>query len=158
MKPDKPYFRVGVGALLYYASGEIICFRRADKPDLWQFPQGGVDAEESYEDTLWRELYEETALTRDSINSVRPYPDWTLYEYPPALQPETGSIVGQVHRWYFLELQTDATPDLDRAADKEFSDWKCLRVADFLALPGHDFKLPMYKKLAHYFQNSMFQK
>ncbi len=148
---DKPRFRVGVGAVLYTDTGHILVFNRTDNPALWQFPQGGMDAGESYEDTLWRELYEETAISKDMIESVTPYPDWTLYEYPPHLHTEMGSVLGQVHRWYFLRLKTGTTPDLEAATDKEFSNWQTMSMVDFLTLQSHEFKLPVYHQLAAFY-------
>lgn len=152
---EKPYFRVGVGAVLYDHSKHIYCFERSDKPELWQFPQGGVDAGESYEAALWRELFEETALTRDQIATMTPFPHWTLYEYPATLRTETKSVVGQVHRWYFLKLQPGCTPDLTVADDDEFRAWQTMSMSDFLKLPTHDFKLPVYHSLAQFYQSDI---
>jgi len=148
---DKPRFRPGVGIILYHADDSIVAFQRTDNSALWQFPQGGMDANESYEDTLWRELYEETAMTEDMIESVTPYPDWTLYEYPPHLRAEMGNVLGQVHRWYFLKIQPGQRPSLETAADKEFANWQTMTMVDFLTLPSHDFKLPVYHQLAAFY-------
>ncbi len=155
MKTQGPYFRVGVGVILYGPAGKIICFNRTDNRAVWQFPQGGADAGETYDAALWRELYEETAVTKDMIESVTPYPDWTLYEYPPHLRAEMGSVVGQAHRWYFLELAPDAEPQLDSALDEEFCAWKHITMTDFLTLPNHDFKLPVYHQLADFYQKNV---
>lgn len=152
MNLGKPYFRVGVGAILYNDNNEILCFARTDKPTVWQFPQGGVDVAESFMDALWREVFEETTITKDMIETVTPYPEWTLYEYPEKLREETRNVFDQVHRWYFLKLKDDYQPDLDKAIDKEFSTWQTMSMSDFLDLPSHDFKLPVYKQLANFFQ------
>jgi len=152
MKLGKPYFRVGIAAVLHNKHNEVTCFARTDKPEIWQFPQGGVDKTESFEDALWREIYEETAVTAAMIDVVTPYPNWTLYEYPEALKNETKDVLGQVHRWYFLKLKDDCQPDLDKAVDKEFSAWQTISMTDFLALPNHDFKLPVYNQLSDFYQ------
>lgn len=152
---EKPYFRVGVGIILYDSQGDVLCFQRADNPSLWQFPQGGVDAGETYEATLWRELFEETAIPKEMIVATQEYPDWTLYEYPKRLHHQTGAMAGQVHRWYFLEIKPGGAPNLEVAADKEFVAWQTLTMSDFLALPGHDFKLPVYEKLADYYKKQL---
>jgi putative (di)nucleoside polyphosphate hydrolase len=148
------YFRAGAGSILYTSDNSIICFSRSDNSSIWQFPQGGIDNGESPIDTLWRELYEETAITRDMIGDVTLYPKWTLYEYPPALQMQT-SVIGQVHRWFFLRLNNDTLPNLAHATDKEFLNWKVMTFDDFLKIPSHDFKLPVYTELANFFATTI---
>jgi len=150
---DKPYFRIGVGMILYDATGHIYCFERSDKTGVWQFPQGGVDAGETYEDTLWRELKEETGLHESAIMTITPFPEWTLYEYPSLLRTETKTVVGQAHRWFFLKLKPHHLPDLAKATDQEFTAWQALTMDEFLALKSHDFKLPVYQILAQFFKD-----
>jgi putative (di)nucleoside polyphosphate hydrolase len=147
-------FRAGVGSVLYTAEYSILCFSRADCASIWQFPQGGMDYGEQPTDTLWRELYEETAITRNMIDTITPYPNWTLYEYPPALQSET-SVVGQVHRWFFLRLKSGYFPNLAHATDKEFIEWNIMTFDDFLKIPSHDFKLSVYTELADFFSTTI---
>ncbi len=43
-------------------SGELLICERIDNPGSWQFPQGGVDRDESLEQALIREVYEEVGL------------------------------------------------------------------------------------------------
>lgn len=154
----KPYFRIGVGIVLYQTNNEVLCFQRVDKPAIWQFPQGGMDAGEEYKVALWRELYEETAITEEMIEKITEFPDWTMYEYPNQLRNETGAVVGQLHRWYFLKLKPHCAPNLEQAADKEFSAWQVMSMDDFIAIPTHDFKLPIYLKLAGYFESEIMNK
>lgn len=158
MQPEKPYFRVGVGAVLYNNKNEILCFARTDQPTIWQFPQGGVDKNEDYEQTLWRELFEETAITKSMISDVTEYPEWTMYEYPPIQREETKHVVGQAHRWYFLKIKSDCQPNLDEAIDKEFCTWQTLTMTDFLNIPTHDFKLNTYHSLADFFATHIIKK
>lgn len=55
---DKPKgYRENVGAILRRADGKLMLAQRPG--DGWQLPQGGVEAGESPEETLWRELGEE---------------------------------------------------------------------------------------------------
>ena len=114
---DAPYFRAGAGAVIYTETGEIVIFRRAGEEDIWQLQQGGMDANETPEDTLWRELYEETDLLKANFIEVTPYPDWILYSYPPEVRTtlKRPDTLGQVHRWWFLKLNPEVKIDLTKA-------------------------------------------
>ena len=46
------------------SDGAILAFERADAPGSWQLPQGGIEVGEEPEDTVWRELKEETVAHR----------------------------------------------------------------------------------------------
>jgi len=62
----KNYFLLGVKLILVNQQGEILLLERSAKssnPHSWDFPGGAVDAGESLELAVTRELYEETGLT-----------------------------------------------------------------------------------------------
>lgn len=149
---DTPYFRAGVGAVVYRADGMILTFKRTGD-EIWQFPQGGLDAGETAETALWRELAEETALRQSDILRTIPYPTWTLYEYPDGfvLPYARSTCAGQAHRWWFLELAPGTTIDLNRAHDKEFDAWRWVSFADFMTLTPHSFKQNVYQQLFEYY-------
>ena len=50
------HFRAGVVAVVERADGAILAFERADVPDSWQLPQGGIEPGEEAVDAVWREL------------------------------------------------------------------------------------------------------
>jgi putative (di)nucleoside polyphosphate hydrolase len=54
--------RANVAACLLAPDGRLLMCERIDTPGIWQLPQGGQDAGESAEQTLWRELEEEVGL------------------------------------------------------------------------------------------------
>ena len=150
---DAPYFRAGAGAVIYTETGEIVIFRRAGEEDIWQLQQGGMDANETPEDTLWRELYEETDLLKANFIEVTPYPDWILYSYPPEVRTtlKRPDTLGQVHRWWFLKLNPEVKIDITKAQDQEFSDWKLVDFDELLAARTTGWKFEVYKKLSDYF-------
>ena len=55
-------FRNNVALLLERRDGKIFLGERVDRHEAWQFPQGGVDAGESLETALHREVKEEIGL------------------------------------------------------------------------------------------------
>ena len=150
------YFRVGVGIVLYNEDKEIYIFRRADLPDVWQFPQGGMDAGETPLETLWRELEEETGLTEDDISEVTPFPNFLLYQFDPELRPslKDPNCAGQIHHWFFLEIMPGTNLDLNLAKDDEFVDYKITDFDELVELGG-DMKQHVYEELAEYFETEI---
>ncbi len=55
-------YRANVAALIVNPAGCLLICERATIPGAWQFPQGGVDAGESVEHALFREVLEEVGL------------------------------------------------------------------------------------------------
>ena len=151
----RPYFRPGTGTVIYNQIGEVLSFRRADFPDVWQLQQGGMEANEKLLATMWRELLEETGLTPAEILNVTPYPEWTIYayneDYNVAGKPE---CLGQAHRWYFLELKPATVIDLTNAHDQEFTHWQWTTFADLIAKTG-ELKKGIYTALNSYFTKNL---
>ena len=60
--------RPSARALIIDARDRILLFRvhdpALDKPDLWITPGGGLEPSESYEEAVYREVWEETGLLR----------------------------------------------------------------------------------------------
>lgn len=156
---DTPYFRAGAGAIIYNQAGQVLIFKRTNE-DIWQHQQGGMDAGETFIETLWRELAEETALVKDDFISITPYPTWTLYEYPNALKNtlDNSLIIGQAHRWWFLKIKPDIHIDLTKAKDKEFSTFKWMKFEEFLQLSNHSFKHAVYQQLYDYYITAILPK
>ena len=55
-------FRPNVAALLIKPEGQLLICERWMVPGAWQFPQGGIDAGETPEQALFREVREEVGL------------------------------------------------------------------------------------------------
>jgi ADP-ribose pyrophosphatase len=68
---------VGAGAILLDAAEQILLLRRANDPDKGKLglPGGFVDAGESVEEALRREIREETGLTADHFDYVGSWPN-----------------------------------------------------------------------------------
>src|SRR6266699_5889102 len=56
-----PIFRIGVFALIFDDEGRILMGHRRDV-DWWNLPGGGMEAGETVDEALWREVREETGL------------------------------------------------------------------------------------------------
>lgn len=115
------HFRAGVVAVIERADGAILAFQRADVPESWQLPQGGIEAGEEASDAVWRELTEETGLGPTDVALIGEHPDWVAYEWP--LEARAGRKgIGQVQRWFTFRIAADdVVPQPDGS---EFTAWK----------------------------------
>lgn len=90
---------------------------RADTPNAWQFPQGGIDPGETPEQALVREMKEEVGI--DTIQILKRGAD-VIYNFPTDLKSAVAKrYLGQRQTWFLLQAGTGWEPDLTRC-DKEF--------------------------------------
>lgn len=150
------YFRAGTGTIIYNDQNQILLFQRSNKPEIWQLQQGGMDEGETVEETLARELFEETGLTLEDVEVVTPYPTWLLYEYPDSirLNMKDPNCLGQTHRWYFLKLKSGTAVDVNQAEHQEFTDSRWSTFEELLSL-SDILKQAVYTKLSDYFKTNI---
>ena len=153
------YFRAGTGVVIYNDEGKILVFSRRDNPDIWQLQQGGQDIGETVTETLWRELVEETALTKNDFTTINEYPNWTLYAYSENLRGELkdSNCLGQAHRWFYLKLKPDILINLSKASDDEFVNFKWCTFDDLLAVTD-TLKYQVYSDLKNHFEATIINK
>jgi 8-oxo-dGTP pyrophosphatase MutT (NUDIX family) len=138
-------YRKGVGVVLC-RKGKIFLAERADIKGAWQMPQGGVDEGEDLLATARRELEEETAVTREEVELMGLYSDWTVYDLPEKGQKKLGSK-GQVQKWFFFEfLGGEKEIDLSKAKDKEFKQFRWATPEEVIEA-SVDFRKPVYEEI-----------
>lgn len=142
-KKDLPY-RLGVGAVLFNASGHVLVAQRIDTPgDAWQMPQGGIDKDEDPRETVLRELEEEIGTANAEI--IGETEGWLTYDLPKALRKTVwkGRYRGQKQKWFALRyLGCDADINLTAHKHPEFSAWKWVPLAEI-----HDLIVPFKREL-----------
>jgi putative (di)nucleoside polyphosphate hydrolase len=97
--------REAVGALILDGEGSIVAFRRADFPENWQCPEGGVDAGETPREALLRELEEEVGLTPSQFEIAGQTKDFIPYIFPGG--PRRG-FAGQKKMFFLVRLRVSA--------------------------------------------------
>ena len=123
---DKDGFRSNVAIVLGDGFGRVFWAKRIGQ-SAWQFPQGGVDSQESIEQALYRELYEEIGLTAEDVSVVQFTRRWLRYKIPPNLRRSKGNAVciGQKQKWFFLRLiSNEEKIRFDTTHEPEFDDWR----------------------------------
>jgi len=121
---DSRGFRTNVGIVLLNNSYQVLWAKCTDK-NIWQFPQGGINENESPIDAMYRELYEEIGLKPNEVKVLTQTRNWLSYYLPEKLiRYNTSSeqlCVGQTQKWFLLKLcASDRHITLDSAEHQEF--------------------------------------
>lgn len=144
---DADGYRANVAIVLTNEDKQVFWAGRVGRRG-WQFPQGGIQADETPLAAMYRELEEEIGLQEADVDVLGSTGDWLRYKLPRRYQ-RTRSVplcIGQKQRWYLLRLKTDAaairfdssgTPEFDRWCWVDF--WYPLRKVVF-------FKRGVYKR------------
>lgn len=119
---DENGYRPNVGMIIINSKNKVLLGRRIGQQS-WQFPQGGVDADESPTDAMYRELWEETGLTPEQVELIAETTDWLAYDLPKRFRRNNTLplCVGQKQKWFLLRLIADETAiDLNQGTKAEF--------------------------------------
>ena len=117
-------YRKGVGIIIVNAKGQFFLGKRIGA-EAWQFPQGGIDEGENPEESLYRELHEETGLIKDKVTVIAISKKWLVYHIPHVYQRSNKKYDGAMQKWFLLELAgTNEDIDLNAVNEAEFDAWK----------------------------------
>lgn len=117
-KEKKPYRPCVVGVFINEKK-ELLMGLRSDFP-VWQFPQGGVDQGESFEEALFREMEEELGCNQFEVLSQTG--ELLFYDFPKELKaPVTKLFRGQKQRWFLCRFLAGKVPNLEKATSDEFT-------------------------------------
>jgi len=72
---DPDGYRPNVGIVLMRQDGQVFWARRVRR-DGWQFPQGGMNTDETPVEAMYRELQEETGLLPEHVEVLGATPGW----------------------------------------------------------------------------------
>lgn len=123
---DPQGYRANVGIILGDGRGRLFWARRVGRAG-WQFPQGGIQAGETPEQALFRELKEEVGLGAEHVQILGSTRRWMRYRLPPRYQrPDSLPLcIGQKQIWFMLRFVGEETAlRLDADKTPEFDDWR----------------------------------
>ncbi len=122
---DKQGYRHNVGIILCNQKDQLLWARRVGE-NAWQFPQGGVHANESIETAMFRELDEEIGLSSNDVEIIGSTNDWLHYELPKHYVDHARKpvCIGQKQIWFMLRLIADEKKlCLTKSKKPEFDGW-----------------------------------
>ncbi|MGI9383595.1 MAG: RNA pyrophosphohydrolase [Methyloligellaceae bacterium] len=136
-------YRPCVGIFLLNRAGSVWIGRRLSKWDgdrsenMWQMPQGGIDAGETPRAAAFRELGEEIGTSNAEIIAESQH--WLTYDLPPEALGTAlkGKYRGQRQKWFAMRFQ-GRDEDIDIAAKPghkaEFDAWRWAPVRELSGL------------------------
>lgn len=122
---DSDGFRPNVGIILSNPEGKVFWARRYGQ-NAWQFPQGGINNNETPDQAMYRELFEETGLSPQHVELVGKTSKWLRYRLPKwMVRRNTHPVcIGQKQIWFVLKLiGSEKDFNLSTMEKPEFDNW-----------------------------------
>ncbi len=123
---DPDGYRPNVGIVLMRADGQLFWARRVNR-DGWQFPQGGMNTDETPLEAMYRELREETGLEPHHVDVLGATPGWLRYRLPNRCvrRGSRPTCIGQKQVWFLLQMRCQESDlRLDLTEKPEFDGWR----------------------------------
>ena len=126
---DANGFRPNVGIILCNDQNRLFWGRRVGQ-NAWQFPQGGIDVDETPEQAMYRELREEVGLLPEHVDMLGSTRRWLRYRLPKRFVRRHSHpvCIGQKQRWFLLRVHCQESDFcLDSCAKPEFDSWRWVK-------------------------------
>jgi putative (di)nucleoside polyphosphate hydrolase len=126
-------YRPNVAALIVNSAGSLLICERATMPGAWQFPQGGVNANESLTAALFREVREEVGLEASHYDVVDQR-DGYRYLYPEHARGKKlrkHGNHGQEQTYFLCKLKGSAPQVNVRQKHAEFRAYRWILPEEF---------------------------
>lgn len=123
---DSDGYRSNVGIIICNQLSQVLWARRLGQ-NSWQFPQGGIQCNESPEQAMFRELKEEVGLEPHHVKTLATTSGWLRYKLPKRMiRWENNPVcIGQKQKWFLLQLVADTSNiDLNSSQTPEFDHWQ----------------------------------
>ncbi|MEC7987756.1 MAG: NUDIX domain-containing protein [Myxococcota bacterium] len=147
-------YRPNVAAVIQRANGHVLWCERSKPPYSWQFPQGGMNEHESFEEALMRELHEELGIADPTKHFTikQSLPETISYQFPVTvieryLKRGIPSYIGQEQHWFLLHF-SGTDQDINLSFEGEKSEFRryVWDGPDMLRKVAH-FKRKSYRKI-----------
>ena len=119
-------YRPNVGIVICNRKGQVLWAKRYGQ-NSWQFPQGGINDDETPEQAMYRELYEEVGLSKKDVKMLYVSKYWLRYKLPKRLLRHDSKpmCIGQKQRWFLLQLVSeDKSVNMNSTKSLEFDGWR----------------------------------
>jgi putative (di)nucleoside polyphosphate hydrolase len=123
---DREGYRPNVGIIVCNSRNQVFWGKRVNQ-HAWQFPQGGINAGETPEQAMFRELEEEVGLQPEHVRILGRTREWLRYDVPAhwTRRDNRGLYRGQKQIWFLLRLTgRDCDVSLRASSHPEFDAWR----------------------------------
>ena len=115
-----------MGLIIANKQGKVLLCKRKGM-NSWQFPQGGIDLNESPLKAAKRELFEEVGIQAKDVKLIKSLDEWLKYDVP--IKSRRKNILnkkfkGQKQKWFLFKLKEDVQISFENDPDSEFEDYK----------------------------------
>ena len=123
-------YRPCAGIVVFNAAKKVLlCARRDKRLMAWQFPQGGIEPDETPTEAALRELYEETSIHSVKILKTLEMPlRYTFPPDPPEIQKahhkQGIEYIGQEMFWSLVYFEGQESEINLETKEPEFKAWK----------------------------------
>ena len=152
-------YRPNVGIVICNRNGQVLWAKRCGQ-NSWQFPQGGINDNESAEQAMYRELYEEVGLQPKDVRILYVSKHWLRYKLPKRLlrYDSKPMCIGQKQRWFLLQLVCDEKSiNMQTTKSPEFDGWRWVSFW-YPVRQVVSFKKEVYRKAMKEFSGVLSQK
>jgi len=121
--------------LVYNAGKQLFLGERYDSPNIWQFPQGGVEEGTPLEENVVRELHEELGLSREHIGKLTRLSATHTYDWERPPDYARGKWRGQSQTFWLVQfVGGEKDIRLNAHPTPEFMAWRWVSPAEVEAL------------------------
>jgi putative (di)nucleoside polyphosphate hydrolase len=142
-------YRSNVAALIVRADSSLLICERWTVPGAWQFPQGGVDAGESLEEALFREVKEEIGIGPKHYHIIEKRTGYR-YLYPEEVRNkklQKHGNHGQEQTYFLCALSPTAPPVDVNQKPREFRAYRWIHPHEFDLDWLPSFKQDVYRQV-----------
>jgi putative (di)nucleoside polyphosphate hydrolase len=125
-------YRQNVCMILFNDQKQILLGERFRQAGIWQFPQGGVEAEYSLEENVYRELEEELGLCRPAVEIIKQLEATHRYEWEIPPSHFVNRFIGQEQTFWLVRV-SDASKINLVSEEQEFQQVRWLEPHVVLA-------------------------
>jgi putative (di)nucleoside polyphosphate hydrolase len=118
--------------ILFNDQKQILLGERFRQAGIWQFPQGGVEAEYSLEENVYRELEEELGLCRPAVEIIKQLEATHRYEWEIPPSHFVNRFIGQEQTFWLVRV-SDASKINLVSEEQEFQQVRWLEPHVVLA-------------------------
>lgn len=129
---DSDGYRPNVGIVVVRDDNHVLWAKRIHDNG-WQFPQGGMNTDETPLEAMYRELREETGLRAEHVDVLGVTPGWLRYQLPHRYRRRHSKplCIGQKQVWYLVRLNGDESLISLNDAGKSKAEFNDYRWVDY---------------------------
>ena len=150
-------YRPNVGIVICNRKGQVLWAKRCGQ-NSWQFPQGGINDNETPEQAMYRELFEEVGLSPNEVKILYASKHWLRYKLPKRLlrYDSKPMCIGQKQRWFLLQFIGDEKNiNMNTTKSPEFDGWRWVSFW-YPVRQVVSFKREVYRKAMKEFSQVLF--